>query len=108
MTHPMTTDPVLLNEAMNLCLEFGEHWRQPIVGRLLKTHPELDQPAAEALDRSVRGIRDWAHKLIASCMLEGTPTEVDTRQQILDTCPWLDAKTMERLWSQGCYYVMKQ
>jgi hypothetical protein len=93
---------------MNLSLEFGQHWRQSIAERLRCKYPALSGADAEHLDAFAAKNRDWAHGLIASCMLDGTPIEADARQQIMSACPWLDAEAMERLWNQGCYYAMKQ
>lgn len=105
---PISRDPLLLNVAMNLALEFGSEWRQRISERLLQRHPKLAAADAEELSRFVADARDWAHGVVASCVLEGSPTEAEARRQIGNAYPWLDESTLNRLWNQGCYYAMKQ
>jgi hypothetical protein len=100
-------DPKLLNLALELSLEFGPTWRQPIQSRLLERRPDVTTAQADELDAFARRARDWAHELIARSLNDGVPPEQEARKTISDALPWLEAETFARLWSQGCYYAQK-
>ncbi len=102
------TDPKILNEALNLSLRFGSKWRQSIAPELLARYPTMLREQSDALAIFAAETRDWAHRIVAACVADGSFSEVEARQQIAGTCPWLDADTLERLWNQGCYLAMKQ
>jgi hypothetical protein len=100
-------DPKLLNLALELSLEFGSAWRQPIQNRLRERCPDVTTAQADELDAFARRTRDWAHDLIARSLNDGVPPAQEARQTISDSLPWIDASTFAQLWSQGSYYARK-
>jgi hypothetical protein len=102
-----TSDPLLLNLALNLSLEFGPEWRKPIQARLRLKVPALSESDADELDRISTSIRDTAHAFIERSLQQGTLTEDEARRELRDTYPWIDDETLLRLWNQGLYFAMK-
>jgi hypothetical protein len=100
-------DPELLNLALDLSLEFGPAWRQPIQSRLRNRRPQVTVAQADELDTFARRARDWAHELITRSLNGGVPTQEEAKRTISLAMPWIDSTTFARLWSQGCYYAMK-
>ena len=99
-------DPKLLNLALQLSLEWGPHYRKPIRSRLRKLCPDVTPAQADELDVFARKTREWAHELIARSFGDGAPPE-QSRAQIAEALPWIDASTLRRLWGQGCFYAVK-
>ena len=103
----LQVDRNLLNLALDLSLEFGPAWLQPIQHRLRERRPDVTAAQADELDAFARSTRDWAHELIARSLNDGAPSEDEARKTISDTLPWIESETFARLWNQGCYYARK-
>jgi hypothetical protein len=58
-------EPELLSLALELSLEFGPAWRQPIQSRLLERCPDITTAQADELNVFARRTRDWAHDIIS-------------------------------------------
>jgi hypothetical protein len=99
--------PDLLDLALQLSLEWGPAWLQPIQGRLRARRPDVRAAQADELDVFARSTRDWAHRLIARTVRDGVPSEQVARQTIADALPWMGPSTFKLLWTQGVYYAMR-
>jgi len=47
----------LPNEALDICLEWGEMFNQPTQERMMKRHSQLTQEQADELDKLAREVR---------------------------------------------------
>jgi hypothetical protein len=102
-----TSDPLVLNLALNLSLEFGPEWRKPIQARLRLKVPALSESDADELNRISASTRDNAHALIERSVHQGTPAEDEARRELREAYPWIDDETLLRLWNQGLYFAMR-
>ena len=100
--------PEILNFALDLSLEWGENWLQPINGRVLATHPQLTRDDAETLNAWCVEVRTFAFAEVypwyarevenkAARALEGTRRKY----------PHIDAENLSRLYNQGMYYAWR-
>ena len=101
---PMPGD--LRNEALDLCLEWGEMFNQPTQERMMQRHPDLSREAADDLDRLAREVRSYVYGL-CEAELEGTISEQDLPDAARRKYPWLNSTNTRRMISVGMFYARK-
>lgn len=99
-----TLDPSILNEALDLALEWGEFFLKPTQPRLTKRHPGLSDPELDAYDKAARAVMSAAFGVLYE-----TPEmeRAALSRSVHKDHPWVDANNMSRLYSQGQYYAHK-
>lgn len=105
----MTT--TVLNAGLELALEFGENWLQPIQTRLAQQHPELSSAELEECDAICREAMTFGHEQVRVCW-RGAGTSQDEafrrfRDAVRRRFDWIDDARLSHLFSQGCYYAWK-
>jgi hypothetical protein len=99
-----TMDPTLANLALDLALEWGQHFMQPTQPRLAKLHPELSAQQLDDYDAAARSVMKLAFDHVAgSPSCERSQLAGIVRGQF----PWVSDANLARLHSQGQYYAMK-
>lgn len=95
----------ILNVGLRLAREFGEHWLQPIQGRLSKRYPDLSTDELEEYNR----ICQEAMRLVYTFAEEkgSEPSADDFKAAISSRYPWINRANLSRLRSQGHYYARK-
>jgi len=101
---PMPGD--LRNEALDLCLEWGEMFNQPTQERMMQRHPDLPRDAADELDRLAREVRSFVYDLCQQ-EYEGKLTEQDLPAAAKRKYPWLNSTNTSRMISVGMFYARK-
>jgi len=101
---PIDLDPLVLNEALDLALEWGEYFSKPTQPRLAKLHGELGEARLNAYDAAARVVMS-----LAFAMLYENP---DADRQALERLvhaehPWVNGSNIARLHSQGVYFAHK-
>ena len=101
---PANLDPLVLNEALDLALEWGEYFMKPTQPRLAKLHAGLSGAQLNAYDAAARVVMRTAF-----AMLYDSP---DADRQTLERAvhvdhPWVNAHNMARLHTQGVYFAHK-
>ncbi|MBW3570973.1 MAG: hypothetical protein KY467_07695 [Gemmatimonadetes bacterium] len=104
-------DPAILNAGLDLAMEFGPNWMQPIQARLAARHPRLSTEALDAYEAACRETMTWAHLRVPEHWnaVGGDEAEAFRRfkVQVLTAYPWISGKNLKRLWTQGRYYASK-
>jgi hypothetical protein len=102
---PSATD-ILSNEALALCLEWGEHFNQPIHDRLQARHPGLTREELDAYDRLARTVRSFVYGL---CEREarGELHESELLGETMREYPWVSAENFARMKNIGMYYARR-
>lgn len=102
---PPVSDEVL-NDAVHLALEWGEHWGKPVDSRLMAKHPSVTPAEARQADQLCREVMSYSFDQIAKAYLGQTSREEAVRN-VRTRYPWLAAENLSRLENQGMYYAWK-
>lgn len=102
----------VLNLALGLSMEFGEHWLQSIDKRLLALHPELDDGAVLKIGKLCREVNTIAHKFVSEHPVKSEAGVSFVAFYLFEAFmiskyDWIDAANLSSLYSQGCYYALK-
>lgn len=96
--------PEILNEALELSLEWGEHFLEPINERIRARHPELTGQQAEALNRWCQEVRHFAFDLVEQEYFDKIPHGT-ARAKTRERYPEINDELLGRLQNQGTYFA---
>lgn len=94
------------NEALDLCLEWGEMFEKPTQERMMQRHPELTPAKADELDRLAREVRSFVYNLCEQ-ELDGKIAESDLHFTTKRQYPWVNAANFNRMKNVGMYYARR-
>ena len=97
-----------LNIALDLSLEWGENWLQPVNARLMKKCPQLGAEDSQTLNEWCIEVREFAFAEIEKCYA----LEIENKsERALETTrrkyPQINAENLARLYNQGMYYAWR-
>ena len=106
---PAESREALLNEGLDLAMEWGKNWLKPIQERLAVHHPELSQDELNEINAICQSTMKFGHDYVYNLALK---TGKDTKKSDLELAmqsryPWVNAKNISHLFSQGMYYAWK-
>lgn len=96
----------VLNEAMELSIEWGENYRKPIYERLHKKYPEINAEQAEKIQKHCREAESYIYTL-GEKELNGEISEVDIVPLAQRKYPWVKVKHWYRLKNIAMFYARK-
>jgi hypothetical protein len=101
---PPDLDPAILNQTLDLTLEWGEHFAKPTQPRLAKLHAQFSETLLDAYDAAVRVVMSRTF-----AMLYDSPEtdRISVERFIHAKHPWVDASNIARMHSQGTYYASR-
>lgn len=94
----------ILNAAIALGLEWGEHWQAPIQARVVGIYPTLTETQADKLETLSREVQSFAFNLYED-VYANTITRDKAESQMLAKYAFLDSENLTRLYNQGMYYA---
>lgn len=96
----------LPNQALDLCLEWGEMFNQPTQERMMQRHPDLTQEKADELDRLAREVRSFVYDL---CQQEYEGKMEESKLHLLTRrrYPWVSDTNFYRMKNVGMYYARR-
>jgi hypothetical protein len=101
----------VLNAGLDLAMAFGEHWLSPIQARLAAQFTSLSRAELDTYNDLCRKAMLFGHQQVALKIKEASNDQTAHfqlfRTAVLEKYPWITAKNLKRLFSQGCYYAMK-
>ena len=104
-------DPAILNRGMELAMEFGKNWLQPIQDRLGRKHRSLSRTDLDECERVCREALNFGVEQVKVQMRAAAGKEKEAARlfgEVMTTrYPWIAKKTLSHLFSQGCYYAWK-
>lgn len=107
----MHFDPSILNDGLELAMEFGEHWLEPVQERLGLLYPTLSATALNGYDERCREAMNAGHRVVAEVLAELGEFHEGAHalfaERLLARYSWVSTSNLSRLFSQGCYYAMK-
>ena len=108
----MKLNPEILNYGLDLSMEFGENWLQPINDRLANKFPNLTSEEINEYNFICKEVNDIANKYI-----DENQNSEDTNQMfihvkffsdfLINKYNWISENNLSRLYSQSCYYAWK-
>ncbi len=104
----MSTNPTeVFQKAVDLSLEWGEHWLKPINDRIRAIYPNLTEADAEDLNRRCKEIQKYCWDDLCWKEVDGLITQAEIVKAMKEKYPELSDANLERLISQGYYYARK-
>jgi hypothetical protein len=97
-----------LNILFDAALEFGEHWRRPLLEWARELLPELDASRQEGVSRYIEQVRDEIEDYVAARYNESAPEQMaaeEIRVWIRGSFPWMTEDNVRRAHSQAMYYA---
>jgi hypothetical protein len=96
---------------MELAMEFGKNWLQPIQNRLGRKHRALSRADLDEYERICREALNYGVEQVKVQMRAAARKEEEAArlfgEVMTNRYPWIAPKTQSRLFSQGCYYAWK-
>lgn len=103
-------DADVLNEGLELAMEFGPRWLQPIQPRLAVRHPHLSAEELDAYDAACRAALDFGHRQAYELLTVGGDdriVQLRFKEAMRRHHPWISPGNLAHLFSQGRYYAWK-
>lgn len=102
----------ILNDGLNLSMEFGENWLAHIDERLRIKYPELIDDELKACDQLCQKINNEAHYFIRKNPIKnGSEIAFIDFSKFVEFMKakyeWIDDANLNKLYSQSCYYALK-
>ena len=106
----------ILNDGLNLAMEFGNDWLMPVRERLEKKYPDLSAEQLDIYSIECEGAMEAGLSFIYKTLEKlatnkGNITGPELFNLLQDNMklifPWINNESASRLMSQGCYYAYK-
>lgn len=107
--HRKPDSAALLNEGLDLSMDWGENWLAPIQSRLHKNWPHLKPAELEELNAACQRAMKFGHDTLYELRTsQGKEVDVeDFTSLLLAAFPWVNAANATRLFNQSTYYAWK-
>lgn len=101
--------PQTLNKGLELALEWGEHFGQPIQTRLSRLESHLSAEQLEVCQQLCQEVKYFAFDQIYRLYQQGIkdPSLAQYQQPLLEKYPWVSQQNLSRLLNQGRYYAWR-
>ncbi len=99
----------MLNIALDLALEWGEDWLEPVQSRLTKHYPQLSAEELDIYNDTVQKVMRFGWEAIEGLdfMNASKAAFEQFKGKVLQTYPWITEKNLSHMFSQSCYYALK-
>lgn len=100
---------MILNEGLDLAMEFSKNWLQPIQERLKVRYSYLSKIELETLNDECISAMRFGHKIIYD-LIKINGKNFDQKKainEIKNKYHWINDKNLDHLISQGIYYAFK-
>ena len=100
---------VLLNEGLELAMDWGENWLAPVQDRLLQRHAYLQREELDELNATCQQAMSFGHETVYEMVREKGKniSQDEFVPLVLAKHPWLNAENTTRLFNQSMYYAWK-
>ena len=98
----------LLNDGLEIALEWGPNLSKPYGPRLAERHPELTQEQLAEVEKLCKGAMDFGHNLVYQLASKSGVSNIEGFDPAMKArYPWASAKNLSMILSQGRYYAWK-
>jgi hypothetical protein len=108
-TPPRPDTDAVLNDGLELAMDWGESWLAPIQDRLRERHPRLSQAELDGFDAACREAMRFGHETVHA-LVRRSGKDVDPAEfaTVFNARhPWASPENTARLFNQGLYYAWK-
>jgi len=108
-TPPRPDADAVLNDGLELAMDWGESWLAPIQDRLRERHPRLSQAELDGFDAACREAMRFGHETVHA-LVRRSGKDVDPAEfaTVFNARhPWASPENTARLFNQGLYYAWK-
>ena len=100
---------VLLNDGLELAMDWGENWLAPVQDRLHQLHPDLRPEELNELNAACQEAMKVGHEIAYELVRERgqNVTQGDFILSVQAKHPWINAGNGARLFNQSMYYAWK-
>ena len=96
----------MLNVALDMSLEWGENWFQPINERIRTAYPELSADDAQTLDDWCVEAREFAYAEVEKWYALEVENKADKAMETTRRkYPQINERNLSHLYGQGIYYA---
>ncbi len=99
----------LLNDGLELAMNWGENWLAPIQERLRLQHPRLSAAELDELNEACQAAMKFGHET-AYELVQTQGADADALgfgSTVRGRYPWISEENLVRLFRQSLYYVWK-
>ena len=104
-------DAQIFNAGLDMAMEFGKNWLQPIQERLHVRFPQLSEADLDECNEQCQATMKFGHLELRECWRAANSQKNAAfelfRNRVLELYPWVSAANLAHLFSQGCYYAWK-
>ena len=106
----------ILNKGLELAMEFGENWLQPIQSRLSQNYGKLTDEMLDQYNKVCTHTMDDGHLYVYNFLTELKKNSKRISQAglkemfdnyMLEKYGWIDSDNLDHLFSQSLYYTWK-
>lgn len=98
----------ILNDGLEVALEWGPNLAKPYGSRLAERQPQLSQPQLAEVEKTCKGAMDFGHNLIYEMAGKSGLTKFEDFEPTMKArYPWINAKNLSQIRNQGMYYAWK-
>lgn len=99
----------VLNDGLEVALEWGPNLSKPYGPRLAERHPNLTPLQLAEVEKLCKGAMDFGHNLVYELATKaGGVSQITGFDPIMKArYPWMNAKNHSMILSQGRYYAWK-
>lgn len=99
----------ILNDGLEVALEWGPNLSKPYGPRLAERQPQLTQPQLAEVEKICKAAMDFGHNLIYEMAGKSGLANPfgDFEPTMKARYPWISAKNLSHIRSQGMYYAWK-
>jgi len=106
----------ILNLSVDLALEWGQNWNQPIHTRLAKKLPNLTSIELDELNRKSKEVLSTGFEIVRTTLEKLTDKgetirekdlKADFENELIALYPWISRRNIKSICNQGLYYSWK-
>jgi hypothetical protein len=97
-------DATILNDCLNLAMEWGPDWLKPTQDRMRRLYPHLTDTELNQYDTDARAAMHLGFDLMYN---NPKAAFAELMAVVRAKCPWVTEKNLSRMYSQGLYYASK-
>lgn len=99
----------LLNDGLEVALEWGPNLSRPFAERLAERHPRLGPAELQELEKRCNAAMSFGHNLVSELAVQcgGVSRIQGFHPAMAARYPWVNAANLSRIFSQGQYYAWK-
>lgn len=102
----MTIDDAMRNHALKFTLEWGPERSIPLIDKLRRVYPQIDDATVRQLEKICNDVTSFAWRQFEQAFAKEI-SEGEASSNVRKQFPFVDADNLSQLRTQGMYYAWK-